>query len=330
MTKLLLLPPESNPQTTDWTVTDDGRTKRSTWATLMAMFFNQVNIPAGGGSPVTRADETQSDHVVDATGVWSGNSYGSTRAASMTALTCYINGRRITISAVTARTFTASKDTYIDVLDNGDGTGSLVYTEVSNNAASPALASNSIRIGIIITGAGNIADAGSVNQGQADKVLPIASSVPYAVTDSLGNLICNRDPHSRTIGYRQVVANQSTTSTSAAQVTPLSCPVILPSNNTRRIKITAKLPDTFHNVAGNRSVVLEVWDGTVGSGTLLTISKISSASASLPMELGLSVVLPGLPTGSKTYNIGWLINTAGTATMECASTQPGYVIVEYA
>ena len=110
----------------------------------------------------------------------------------MTSGVIYINGRRLTASAVAAQSFTASKDTYIDASDNGDGTALLTYTEVANNAASPALAANNVRIGIIVTGAITIAAAGSVNHGQEDKVLTFASSVPYAVTDSLGNLLFPR------------------------------------------------------------------------------------------------------------------------------------------
>lgn len=140
--------------------------------------------------------------------VWAGDSYGSTRAASMTpgtdsANVLYINGRRIVLSNITSRTFTASRDTYVDVVDNGDGTGTVVYTEVTNNAASPALASNSLRIAIIVTGASSIVDVGSINQGQEDKILPVLSSVAYTTTDALGNLICPRDPTRKMIGYAQ-------------------------------------------------------------------------------------------------------------------------------
>ena len=122
------------------------------------------NITEKGATLATMRDELGYDYVASG-GIWSGDAYGSTRNASMTALVCYINGQRGTISAVTARSFTASKDTYIDVLNNS-GTFSLVYTEVTNNAASPALAANSIRLAIVVTGAGSIANAYSINQGR--------------------------------------------------------------------------------------------------------------------------------------------------------------------
>jgi hypothetical protein len=128
----------------------------------------------------------------------------------MTSGVVRINGRRFTVATVTARSFTASKDTYVDILYSAtDNTGTPVYTEVTNNAASPALASNSVRIGIVVAGATSIAAAASINQGQETMLLPIASSIPYAVTDSLGNLICPRDPNRKVLGFKQVLADQT-------------------------------------------------------------------------------------------------------------------------
>lgn len=150
------------------------------------------DITEKGTTLTTMRDELGYDYVVSG-GVWTGDSYGSTRNASMTALVCYINGQRGTVSAVTARSFTASKDTYIDVL-NTAGTFSLVYTEVTNNAASPALAANSLRLGIVVTGASNIAAATSVNQGLPASTVPTTCNVGGAGIDSLGNKIYRRDP----------------------------------------------------------------------------------------------------------------------------------------
>lgn len=150
------------------------------------------DITEKGTTLTTMRDELGYDYVVSG-GVWSGDAYGSTRNASMTALVCYINGQRGTISAVTARSFTASKDTYIDVLNNS-GTFSLVYTEVTNNAASPALAANSLRLGIVVTGASNIASASSINQGNWDAPLPVVSGEYLTGLDSVGNPIYNTSP----------------------------------------------------------------------------------------------------------------------------------------
>jgi hypothetical protein len=164
---------------------------------------------------------TTFDHVVSGSGVWSADAAGSTRAASMTALVCMINGRRIAISAVNARTFTASKDTYIDVLDNADGTGTLVYTEATNDAASPALASNSLRIAIVVTAAGSIASAAKINQGQITATSPtISSNILLAGLDSLGNSVYPTNPNQRKINYQAPLqADQNVTATSFTDIT---------------------------------------------------------------------------------------------------------------
>lgn len=127
--------------------------------------------------------------------IWTADAAGSTRAASMTAGVVVLNGNPLTVSAVTARVFTASKDTYIDVSDAGNGAGTLVYTEVANNATSPALTAGNMRIGIVVTGASNIADNTSINQGQPSRSLPTNCNVGKAGIDSLGNKIRNTDPN---------------------------------------------------------------------------------------------------------------------------------------
>jgi hypothetical protein len=234
----------------------------------------------GTGYAVARNPELVFDHIAAGSGVWSGLGYASTLTAAMTALTCYINGRRISISAIATRTFTASKDTYVDVLDNLDGTGTIVYTEVANNAASPALASNSIRLAIVVSGATNIAAAASINQGQEDRVLPIASSIPYTVTDSLGNLICPRDPHRKLLGYRQVLVQSSTSNATATQITGLSVPYLPVAG--RKVKVTAGAPQLYANNVSAHRAKFSAWDGVVGSGTLLQstigISNLGSSS----------------------------------------------------
>lgn len=257
------------------------------------------------------------DYVVSGC-VWSGDAYGSTRVASMTAGVVVINGNPITVAAVTSRTFTASKDTYVDVLDAGDGTGTVVYTEETNNAASSALAANSIRIGIIVTGASNIANAGSVNQGEESKVLPIASSVPYAVTDSLGNLICPRDPQRKTLGYKQITS--AVTATTLAQATGLSCPVIVPTG--RKVKISVYCPNLTDSSSLSDIYIVE---GTVGAGTNLQISNGTAITANGPANYSEVTRTPA--TASVTYNVG-LTGNGGTATMNAASTNPSWIRVE--
>ena len=233
--------------------------------------------------------ETQFDYIASG-GVWSGDAYASTRNASMTAVTCYIGGRRGTVSAVTARSFTASKDTYVDIL-NTAGTFSLVYTEVTNNTASPALAANSIRLAIIVTGASNIAAAGSVNQGEETKVLPIASSIPYQTTDSLGNLICPRDPTRKVLGYRQLLASTAASTTSGAQqaILGLSCPVVVPAG--RRVRVSMGLGIGVISSGGSGSPV----SVAIARGSVSTI--VAQANGTTSASAGSAAGLAGNPIG---------------------------------
>lgn len=138
-------------------------------------------------SLITFRDEYLTDAVISG-GVISADSAGVNRNASMTAMVAQVNGRRLSIAAVTARTYTASKDTYVDLLDNLDGTGTLVYTEVANGAAAPALAANSIRLAKVVTGATTIAAASSILQGYMDSLLNFIFPRPigFKVTDTNG------------------------------------------------------------------------------------------------------------------------------------------------
>lgn len=257
------------------------------------------------------------DYVVSGL-VLSGTGYGSTLAWSMTSGVVVINGNPIAVAS-NSGTVTASRDTYFDVLDNGDGTGLLVNTGgniVTNNAASPALASNSIRIGIIVTGASNIANVGSVNQGQEDKVLPIASSVPYAVTDSLGNLICPRDPNRKLLGYRQITSNFTTgTATPGVVVTGLTVPVDIPTG--RKIKATLFVSKLSNTLGASNSQVA-IWQGTVGSGTRIALGAHTSAAANYGSTNN-TIGIDSTTSGKVTYNAA-LINQGGTlATIEATT-----------
>lgn len=129
------------------------------------------------------------DHVMEGC-VWAGDAYASTRYASMSAGVICIGGKVVSVNSVANRQFTASKDTYVDV----DNNGVIYYTEVSNNAASPALTSGRMRIAIVVTGATTIAAAASINQGSLQATLPVVSSEYLRGCDTSGNPIYNTNP----------------------------------------------------------------------------------------------------------------------------------------
>lgn len=73
--------------------------------------------------------------------------------ASMTEGVVYTTaGTRVEVDAVSNHLFTASKDTYIDIAPNGD----VAYSEVSNNAAAPAITTGYIRVAMVVTGASTV------------------------------------------------------------------------------------------------------------------------------------------------------------------------------
>lgn len=285
-------------------------TKKFLLSDLVTLFLN--NIPAAEGS----------FGFVSSGLVWSGDAYASTRAASMTSGRIKVNATFLSIAAVTSRVFAASSDTYVDILDNLDGTGTVIYTAALNNAAAPTLAANSIRIAIIITGATTIASVASVNQGQENKILPIVSSIPYAVTDSIGNLICPRDSNRKLLGFRRITSAAS--ASTIAQVIGLTCPVIVPSD--RKVKVSFYGRDMFCNSLA--VFIASIWDGVVNSGTQLAAAAVNSAGTSTSLSIPASAEAIQTPSStSKTYNIG-LQATVGTATIEVDPTFPCFIKVE--
>jgi len=278
--------------------------------------------------PALRFRENFFDHIASGC-VLTGTGYGSNLAWSLTAGVVYINGKRYTVAAATG-VVVASKDTYFDLLEPVSGqVATLVFTggnSVANNAASPALAANSIRLGIIVSGA-NIASVAAVNQGQEDKLLPIASSTPYAVTDSLGNLICPRDPNRRILGQRQVTSAFNTSSLSAVLITGLSMPIIIPPG--RRVELCL-ISSGLYMATGGAIASAGIYDTSVG-GTLVCLggnNNNSSGNIGAPINLSRPfTVNTGTTPLSKTYVAGLNTSNAGRpAQLDASAAQPAILI----
>lgn len=142
---------------------------------------------------------------VQSGGIWS---LVSGLNGTMTALTGYITGRKNTVAAIASRAFTASKDTYVDILRNTTtGVFTVVYTEVANGAAAPALAANSMRIGILQTNGSTITgflQRANINGG-------------WSGFDSLAYPVYPSTPNSRLVG-RVVFTTNGSTGASSSQV----------------------------------------------------------------------------------------------------------------
>lgn len=125
------------------------------------------------------------------------------------------------------------------------------------------------------------------------------------------------------LGYTQITSNFATANQTATQVTGLSASVTIPAGG-RRVRVTAFAPVVGVNaVAANN---LGIWDGTVGSGTLLVSSVFTSA--------GTSYVSPMIATrihtpsaGAKTYNVSYHVQN-NTGTISVSANSPAYILVE--
>lgn len=257
--------------------------------------------------PVKRASESQVFDYVASGVVLAGTGYGSTLAWTLSAGVVYINGKRLTYAGGSG-SVTASKDTYFDLLDNGDGTAVLVNTGgniVNNNAASPALAANSVRVGIIQAGA-NIASVAAVNQGQRDKVLPIASSMPYMVTDSLGNLICPRDPARKVLGYRRIASTVGPIGTSGTDVDVAGVAVPFIADGVSSVRATLR--------GGGYSQ-------TGGIGTVYGVVRIREGSTRLGANQAIVPSVANFPEGFNTFVD--LIPSAGLHTYKMSVNNGG-------
>lgn len=261
------------------------------------------------------------DHVVSGI-VASPDNIGVNNNYSITSGVVCIGGNFLTVAAVSAQTVGASKDRYIDLRDNGDGTAAYITNEVNNNAASQALTAGDMRVGIIVGGASSIAGSTSVNQGQESKTLPIASSIPYTVTDSLGNLICPRDPNRKILGYRRTVA--SPTATTQADVTGLLVPVIVPVN--RKIRITHWHSLVRTSGASGQAMLVYLYEGS----TFLTRSSVTTAGATFNYQCPIDFSPASVSSGLHTYKIQ-MATTSGTITMDAddsSSFGPAFIRVE--
>jgi len=92
--------------------------------------------------PENRWNESFNDYVF--TGLTTPTS--ATLASTTASGTAYVNGVRV-VKDATAKTYTASKHTYVDV----SSTGTFTYSEVAINATEPSVAANSIRLSRVST-----------------------------------------------------------------------------------------------------------------------------------------------------------------------------------
>ena len=104
---------------------------------------------------------------------------------TLPSIRAYVGGQIVTKSAI-SKTFTASKDTYVDIPKTAKPTmtDDYTYTAVSNGAGEPALASGSLRLYKVVTNASAIT---SVTDLRKTKPTGTNQINPLAITEALSD-----------------------------------------------------------------------------------------------------------------------------------------------
>ena len=196
----------------------------------------------------------------------------------------------------------------------------------TNNADGFALAGGTTARTLTLT-AGNVTlSAGGANT----YTMPSATDtlVGRVSTDTL----TNKDLSSTTntfatsaLGYAQILADITTTSTTQVQATGLTVTVTVPTGG-HAVKITFYARSVTNSITGDYCQVF-IWSGTVNSGTQLAGS---STQAGLNNEdiPGVCMAVHTPSAGSITYNIGFRAAIGGTAKIAAVSNEPAFILVE--
>lgn len=181
----------------------------------------------------------------------------------------YLNGQRYSGSSIANKTYTASKDTYVDVTAVSGGAVSVTYTEVANGASAPALTANYVRIAKVVT------------NGSA-----ITSVTQDGSNDLLGNMIYPRFGQKFATAYK---AYDTTGFTRALNSYATFTPATLPTGDrvittrTGRIKVTLAVYCTVSSGNAELGVLINGTDyemGTFSGATnvVRTLSRVISVT----------------------------------------------------
>lgn len=208
----------------------------------------------------------------------------------------------------TAKTFTASKDTYVDM----DSAGTFYYVEVANGATvGMTQTSNTIRIAKVVTNGTAITSVA----GQQDATL--ANNF-----DPLGNQIYNTDPHATMLGYGHTAANGGgAVNSSYVDIAAAASTTIKLAKRTRvRIRAYTSV------LSGTGAPALIRFAIRDSSNNVIAYSQDQS-SANVRIQMWVDHEL-WLAAGSYTYKLSIYINQNTTATtVSDGATDPTYIKV---
>lgn len=256
-------------------------------------------------NPETRLSEALGNFVASGL-VWS---ISSGLVGAMTTGVVYIGGKRILPIAIASKTFTASQDTYVSV----SNTGTVAYSPVANNAASPTLPANSVWLAIVVSGASAIT---SINTGKTSAIAPVFTQAVVAVCDTNGQLIYPT-ANQRLIGYRVSTTNMSSMVNTLTLIPGCLLTVNIPTNRAVRVSLEAPLVSCSVAASANGAI----YNSATVTGTALASSQnfLSTSGVNGKVQVSLPVSL----SGSQTFCGAAAASTTGSGTM--TNNLAGYV-----
>jgi len=229
--------------------------------------------------------------------------------ASISSGVAYINGRRLTFGAMT-KTFTASKDTYVDLIEtDGSNIATVSYTELASGATGSSPVSNGMHIGVV--------------NSSASAITTISQTSTTRSNDYLGYPLFQTTPNRRIIGYAQITSNATSSGTGVTAVAGLQKTVIVPAGAVIKISVFSS---NFVAGSANQPQV-SLWDGASATGTQIS-GYVMAATNTDSSGVNLSAVVSNAAGGTKVYSVGIQQPTSGTATLAASATQPAYILIE--
>lgn len=217
---------------------------------------------------------------------------------------------RIAISAVASRTYTASKDTYVDLCNTNYGTYQIAYNVVDNGATAPPLATNAAyRIYKVVTDATDITSIENLANRQPTFKAPI--TVPDAVV--AGDAANKGQLDAVAVQSITIVCSDETTAlTAGAAKVTLRMPYAFTLQEVRASLTTAQTSGSIFTIDVNEagasvfSTTLTIDNTAKTSTTATTPAVISDTALADDAEITIDIdqIGDGTAKGLKVYLIG--------------------------
>ena len=272
----------------------------NTIATQLNGNIDSTNIAAGSVgntqlaaaiSPITRARDIVNSFVVSGYTIATSGTLTSTIIGGK----AYINGAQVVITN-TPITVTASKDTYVDILD----TGAVMPSPVANGATSPAISTNSdgskaLRIATLISSATAI--TATVQIGQ----------------DTLGNNLYWRSPTILSFGTATVATSESTVTAFATDLTTVgpSVTVIVGPSGIVEVSLSSSLNQSTSGAYAFVGIDIS-GATTIGASTAKSITYQGLAGLNGSRASG-AFSYTGLTPGTTTFKLKYGQASGGSA-----------------